>query len=260
MQNQVNTALSLTAMSLLAGCFGFTSDTASILPDSEIRTLLEQSNIANYLFSDAPYVTPLHAQGTTRFDVSDPIPLYFVSKNGDEPPHPVVHAIAAIEDNLGNVFTDIQLLTEDLSVYKNKAYPNQNVGNYQYSEQVFKNQHGIIGGVVIAIDTAFYSHEYSKDPESMCGNASIAPYSGSISLVVDEQSHTYVSETLYWVNLGNGMCNWGSDIVIHEVAHAFGMYQHVDDYFGSWSSVAMDLLKTLYLNPAGTPYNKLKVY
>lgn len=245
---------------LLAGCFGITKETASILPDSEVRSLIKQSNFSLHLYSDWIFGTRLDQQGTVRFDLQDPIPLYFVSANGSQPPFKITNAISIIEKQLGNIFSDFQLIAEDLTVFRDLNYPNENIGNYLYSEQSFKNRHGIVGGLVISIDTAFYSNDYSKDANSMCANASVAPYSGALNVVVDQNTHTYAPETLLWANMGNRMCSWESDTVIHEIAHTFGMYEHVDDYFGSWSSVAMDMLKTLYLNPAGTPYNQLKVY
>ncbi|MGF1688451.1 hypothetical protein L4C36_17485 [Photobacterium japonica] len=82
----------------------------------------------------------------------------------------------------------------------------------------------------MAQGAGFYSKEFGDNPGSMA---------------------------LLWVNMGNGQCNWDSDIVTHEAAHAMGMFNHLDGYFGSWSTTAMDVLATLYGNPAGTPYSSL---
>jgi len=83
-------------------------------------------------------------------------------------------------------------------------------------------------------------------------------YAGSLNRVIDQNSYTDTADNLLWVILDNTQgCTWDTDMVRHEMAHAMGMYQHLNDYFGSWSTTAMNILATMYSNPAGTPYNSL---
>lgn len=249
---------------ILAGCGSSSSGDASApspANPSEINALVKETNFSTGfpgLYSDVLYGSTLNQQGIVRFDISSKIPLYYVSNDGSPAPQKIVKGVEKIEARLGDIFSDVQLLAEDLSPYRDTAYPNENRGDGSYDETTFKNNHGITGGLVLSVDTAYYSSDETNDHQTMCGNASIAPYDGSVSLVIDAASHTYSNDTLLWVKLGNNQgCNWDTDMVVHEMAHAMGMYQHLDDYFGSWSSTAMDILATLYSNDAGTPFDDL---
>ncbi|MGF1836525.1 hypothetical protein [Photobacterium sanguinicancri] len=246
---------------LLTACGGDSDDKAKAesVDDQKLLSLVQKTNYSTGfppLFSDQMWGSTFEQQGIVRFDISDQIPLYYVSKDGSNPPAVIVNGIKAIEDRLGDIFTDFTLITEDLSVYRDNQNTQENVGNGTFSADTFKNSHGIIGGLVVAQGTGYYSKAYSDNPQSMCANASTAPYDGSMAILIDPTS-TYSNDTLLWVNMGNGQCSWDSDIVTHEAAHALGMFNHLDGYFGSWSATAMDVLSTLYGNPAGTPYSSL---
>lgn len=243
---------------LLTACGSDEAKTESV-DDQKLLSLVQKTNYSTGfppLFSDNMWGSAFEQRGTVRFDISEQIPLYYVSKDGLHPPAVIVNGIKAIEDRLGNIFSDFTPITEDLSVYRDSNSPEENVGNDSFSAGDFKNRHGIIGGLVVAQGTGFYSKVFSDNPQEMCANASTAPYNSSMALLIDPAS-TYANDTLLWVNLGNGQCSWDSDIVTHEAAHAMGMFNHLDGYFGSWSVTAMDVLSTLYGNPASTPYSSL---
>lgn len=251
--------LALTTV-LLTACGGSDDkEKTESVDDQKLLSLVKETNFStNFppLFSDRIWGSTFEQHGTVRFDISEQIPLYYVSKDGSNPPAAIVNGIKAIEDRIGNIFTDFTLITEDLSVYRDNHKPEENVGNNSFSADTFKNNHGIIGGLVVSQGTGFYSKDFGNNPKEMCANASMAPYSGSMALLIDPTS-TYSKDTLLWLNMGNGQCSWDSDIVTHEAAHAMGMFNHLDGYFGSWSTTAMDVLATLYGNPAGTPYSSL---
>lgn len=243
----------------LAGCGSEDSDNSASAED--INNLVKQTNFSNgfpTLDTDKQFgFAPLEQRGVVRFDTTSQIPLYYVSKNGNQPPQNVIDGVTRIESRLGDIFTDFMLISEDVSQYRDDGIPDQSISNYTYNHNTFTNTHGIRGGVIISLDSAFFSHQYG-DAKSMCANASIAPYSGSMGLVVDDNTHTYTEDNLLWVNMGNNHgCSWDSNIVTHEIAHAMGMYTHLDGYFGSWSVTAMNVLATMYSNNAGTPYDSL---
>ncbi|OEE83124.1 hypothetical protein A1OQ_19280 [Enterovibrio norvegicus FF-162] len=252
--------LALSAV-LIAACGEDEAKTESV-DEQKLSSLVKQTNYStNFppLFSDVIWGSTLDQQGTVRFDAAEQIPLYYVSKDGSNPPAVISNAVNTIEARLGNIFSDFTLVTEDLSVYRDNSLAHENVGNGSFNANEFKNSHGILGGLVIAQGTGFYSKGFSDSPQNMCANASMAPYDGSMALLIDPTSYTYAGDTLLWVNMGNGQCSWDSDIVVHEMAHAMGMYNHLDGYFGSWSTTAMDILATLYGNPAGTAYSSLVI-
>lgn len=247
---------------VLAGCGGGDGGSApTTVGGDEFASLVKETNFVQgfpSLYSDYLDGQKLVQNGTVRFDTTNQIPLYYVSLEGTQPPTAVVEAVNQIESRLGNIFTDFHLLTDDLSGYRDLSFPTENRGNYTYSEASFKNAHGIIGGLVFSQGTAYYSTEWANDPQEMCGNASIGPYTGNLSLVVNPATHTYSASSLLWVNMGNGQCSWDYQMAKHEMAHAMGMFSHLDGYFGLWSETAMDILATLYSNSAGTPFNELQ--
>ncbi len=247
----------------ITACGGGDDDSGASVDDAKLRSLIKQSN---YVTSGFPQLTidnlwygsPLQQQGVVRFDTTSKIPLYFVSQNGEEQvPVAISNAVSKIEARLGDVFDDMEVIHEDLSVYRDTTRPDENVYNDLYDETRFKNNHGIIGGLVINIGAGYYDKQYGNDPQTMCANASIAPYRGSMALVINESRHTYADTSLLWVNMGNGQCSWSSDTVVHEMAHAMGMFAHAEPYFGHWGTTAMDMLHTLYANDAGTAYGDL---
>lgn len=257
-----NLVLGLSCLSIVA-CSDdsdSSSDSRSAVSDSELLALIEESNYADrfpYL-ADESTGLQINQRGLVRFDTTSKIPLYYVSDGGHTPPTNISNAITNLENRLGDIFTDFTLINEDISTYKDLSRPTENVGNGNYDEATFKGNHGIIGGLVISEGSGYYDSGMAPDPQSMCANASIAPYSGGISIQIYGNTHTYTETTLMWANLGNGQCSWDSDIVVHEIAHAMGMFKHVDhDHFGKWGSTAMDMLDTMYKNLAGTPFNAL---
>jgi|GEM_PF-1869270 len=250
---------------LLTGCgsdgSGSESEQASATA-SEINNLVATTNSgAGFpgFYTDNSLVAPLVKNGLVRFDTTAQIPLYYVSADGSQPPQQIIDGVASIEARLGDIFNDFTLLTDDLTEFRDAiSYPSENRGNGSYAHDDFVTEHGLTnGGLIFSLNTAFFSTQYGT-AQNMCGNASTAPYSGSLNLVIDQNSHTYSADSLLWVNLDNTQgCTWDTDMVRHEMAHAMGMYQHLNDYFGSWSTTAMNILATMYSNPAGTPYNSL---
>jgi hypothetical protein len=60
--------------------------------------------------------------------------------------------------------------------------------------------------------------------------------------------------------MGNGQCDWDADMVTHETAHNMGMVNHITDHFGLWTNTAMNILATMYNNPAGTLFDDIEVF
>lgn len=239
---------------LLTGCFGVTSETEGLIDKESLSSYLESSNQS---INGFPYLQGLNQIGTVRFDTSTTIPTYFVTKSGSNVPSSITDSIQVMNHQLDASFGQIQVINDDLTPYRDVNFPDQNRGNGLYNEHQFKNLHNISGGIIFSIDTAFFSHQYTTNPSTMCANASIGPYDGGISISVDPSTHTFDPNTLMWVNLGNRKCSWDNGIVLHEMAHALGLFHHFD-YFGKWNTTSMAVLKLLYRNPAGTPFYALQ--
>lgn len=192
--------------------------------------------------------------GIVRFGTQEKIPLYFVSKDGLTPPYHVTKAIEYLEARLGDIFSDIHLVQEDLTQYKSSHgfYPNG-----QYDETEFTNRHGITNGIAIAIDTNYEA----GSTHGRCANASDGPYEGSLSFRVEPSTHTYSEYTFTWANIGTNCTDVDyTQLVMHELSHSLGMYDHIQPYMQPWSKTAMDMLATLYGNEPGTPFNELTPY
>lgn len=241
----------------LVGC-GSSDDDDKTADTSEIPALVKRTNFdATVVYremSDYSQQTAL-----VRFDTSSQIPIYYVSTDGSNPPASIENGVKVIEQRLGDIFTDFNLITDDVSVFKDGANSSENVGNGTYDPTAFKLKHGIVNGLVFSVGSGYYSNTYSNDPQNMCANASDAPYSGGLTIKIDANTHLYDSNHLGWVNMGNGQCNWDAEMVTHETAHSMGMFAHIEPYFGLWSPTAMNILATIYNNPAGTPYHSLLV-
>lgn len=261
-------AITLATAILLFGCDDSNSDSNSNqntdefkAAESAIAGLVSDTNSPTnaWLLENGTY-NFFSQTGTVRFDTTSQIPLYYVSSSGSDAPTSIKTAYSNLEARLGDIFTDITPVAADLSVYRDTSYTNENRGNNTFDADSFNSAHGISYGIIISEGTAYYSSEYSDDPQNMCGNASTGPYTGSLSVDIDSNTHQYASDTVLWVNMGNNQCSWGYEMVMHETAHNLGMFDHLDDdYFGLWSSTAMNVLATLYANPAGTPYSDLVI-
>ncbi len=246
-------SLILITTSLVAGCLGITKETDGLV-DKE--TLVQYLSSSNRSVNGHPNLVGLSQHGTVRFDTTSSIPVYYVGNNVNSVPSVISESIEIMSNQLGIRFSKIEVLNENLTQYRDMRYPTQNRSNYSFNSHNFRGKHGIQGGIIFALDTSFYSHEYSFDPGSMCASASTAPYDGGVSIDVNNNNHTFDTNTLMWVNLGNGQCNWDRGIVLHEMAHALGLFHHFD-YFGKWNTTSMAVLKLLYNNPPGTPFYAL---
>ncbi len=267
--------LSTSLLALLTACSsggGGSDDDYSAAPD-ELRELVRAVNDGIQpiwsRFQTSEGSEPVAQNGTLRFDTTQPIPLYFVSADGAEAPATITQAVSELESRLGDIFTDITPVQADLSVFKDQDSQGNEPSNI-WSEQEesgssqtngikFLAEHGLAYGIAIAVDTGYWPA--GADPSQYCANASIAPYSGSLFIYADPQTHLMSDDFVGWVNMGNGVCRWGTEMVKHELAHILGMYMHyyANDIFGLWSNTAMDILATLYANPAGTDYDELVV-
>ncbi|WP_197475901.1 hypothetical protein, partial [Oleiphilus sp. HI0043] len=226
--------------------------------DEDILGFVEQTNSSTYYLNLG---FNFQSEGIIRYDTNSKIPLYFVSNGGVEPDQKIISAINEIEDRLGDIFEDIVLIDYDLSVFKDHTSDgNEPIYSNRLGDddgfQSFLSENNMNYGIAISEGTSF--RPSGADPSSYCGNYSRAPYAGGNRLRLDE-SYAISSEYLGWVNLGNGTCSWSGDYALHEIAHALGMFGHFDPHFGLWDATAMDVLATIYNNPAGTPYDQVVV-
>lgn len=258
--------LAILVSGMLAGCLDEdskenSSDVLGKATTSQIASLVKETNLhGSYVYlTDSETYSPFNQVGIVRFDTTAQIPLYYVSENGSLPPEEIVKAYQQLEARLGDIFTDFIPVMADLTVYRDPLYTNQNRGNDTFNASEFNAIHSISTGLIVAEGTAFYSSEYSSNPQNMCGNASIAPYSGSLSISINPSTSLYASDTVLWLNMGNGQCSWDYQMVMHETAHNLGMFNHVDGYFGLWSETAMNMLATLYNNAGGSNYSDLVI-
>ena len=272
--------LSTSLVVLLTACSsgggGGSDDNYNATPN-EIRELVRAVNDdfqiiwGSYQTTDQPHQTHPVRNGTIRFDTTQPIPLYFVSADGSSAPAAISQAVHELETRLGNIFTEITPVKADLSVFKDQGSPgneeawpsptwrelDQDSG--QTKGMKFLADHGLSYGIAIAVNTGYLPA--GGDPSNYCANASIAPYSGALWIHADPETHLVANDFVGWVNMGNGVCKWGKEMVKHELAHMLGMYHHhyQNDIFGLWSDTALDILATLYANPAGTDFSELVV-
>lgn len=267
-------ALSTSLVVLLTACSsGGSDDDYNATPD-EIRELVRAVNDdfqiiwGSYQTTDQPHQTHPVRNGTIRFDTDKPIPLYFVSADGSSAPAAISQAVHELEERLGDIFTEIKPVKADLSVFKDQSSPGNEPSptwlepdwdSGQTKGMKFLADHGLSYGIAIAVNTGY--RPAGADPRNFCANASIAPYSGAVRIYADPETHLVADDFVGWVNMGNGVCKWGKEMVKHELAHMLGMYNHhyQNDIFGLWSDTAMDILATLYANPAGTDFSELVV-
>ncbi|UGA53482.1 hypothetical protein [Vibrio sp. VB16] len=258
------TLLALITGLVISGCdddSSSSSNSISKASESDISSLVEATNYtpSATTLTDSGTMSTYSQTGIVRFDTTAQIPLYYVSSNSSSAPDSIVTAFSNLEDRLGDIFTDITVITADLSVYRDTNYSNENRGNGTFDASTFNSTYGVATGLVISEGTAYYSSEYSNDPQNMCANASSAPYYGGLSISIDPNTSLYASDTVLWLNMGNGQCDWDYKMVMHETAHNMGMFDHLDDYFGLWSDTAMNVLGTLYSNAGGTEYTNLTI-
>ncbi len=230
-------------------------------PKSLIPVLVKKSNFQpdDVRLIDSDTLGPYNQTGTVRFDTTSKIPLYYVSANGSAPSQQIIKGFQQLEARLGDIFTDFTPVSADLSIYRDLNFPSENRGNDTFNSANFHATHGITSGLVVAEGTAFFSTQHVSNPQEMCGNASTGPYSGSSAININPTTGLYSSDTVLWLNMGNGQCNWDYQMVMHETAHNMGMFNHIDEYFGLWSDTAMNMLATLYSNPARSAYGNLVV-
>ncbi|WP_053062505.1 hypothetical protein [Photobacterium aquae] len=248
--------LVLAGLALLAGC---EEEETEVIEPVNIRGYIQKTNIDKGFVEVYPDRQP--AGTTVRFDISSKIPVYFVKNGGGEVPLPIKDGVSQMKGLLGGVFSEFTVIDDDISYFRDPAKPgNQN--DWQQSSKLnqFYAKHGIEYGLVFAEGTAFWDPEMESDPEKMCANASSAPYNGGLSIEIDPNTGLFSTDHVAWVNLGNGQCEWDSDIVIHEMAHNLGLFNHFEPYYGKWSTAAEQVIRNLYSNPAGlTPENMLIV-
>ncbi|MGR5118138.1 hypothetical protein ACPV5W_05285 [Vibrio astriarenae] len=244
---------------LVVGCLGITKETDGLVDADTLKSFLHSSNRSvngHPRLHDSGTGGILQQRGTVRFDTTSSIPTYFVTKSGDSVPEVILESVDVMRNQLAVDFSDVAVINEDLTVYRDTSSPNENKPNGTFDSYSFKSRHGINGGIIFSIDTAFYSHQWGTDPSFMCANAGQGPYDGGMQISVVSNTHTFGDDTLVWVNLGNRQCSWDKGIVLHEMAHALGLFQHFD-YFGKWNTTSMAVLKLLYKNAPGTPFHSL---
>ncbi|MGF1681824.1 hypothetical protein [Photobacterium minamisatsumaniensis] len=228
----------------LSGC-ELENDKKKSLSENEIKKYISASNI------NPSYVgmAPRQNTRTVRFDTTSQIPIYYVVNGGGSVPKEILSGVQNLENLLGNVFGDFQVIDDDLSMYRDESKPG-NQPDYSHSIEDFYNRHGIDYGLIFSVGTAFWDPAMESKPGSMCANAGQAPYNGGLYVRYDEVSGYYSDTHKAWVNLGNGSCSWDTDIVKHEIAHNLGLFNHFSPYFGKWSQGAEQVLRNLYSNPA----------
>ncbi|MDR9825759.1 hypothetical protein RCJ22_09100, partial [Vibrio sp. FNV 38] len=239
--------------------FGITKETDGLVDADTLNSYLQSSNRSvngHPWLQDSSTGGMLQQRGTVRFDTTVSIPTYFITNSGNSVPAVILESVEVMRNQLGVDFSSIKVINEDLTPYRDTNSPNENKPNGSFNSHSFQSRHGINGGIIFSIDTAFYSHQWSTDPSLMCANAGQGPYDGGLNIAIDNNTHTFRDDTVVWVNLGNRQCSWDKGIVLHEMAHALGLFQHFD-YFGKWNTTSMAVLKLLYRNAPGTPFDTL---
>ncbi len=205
-------------------------------------------------------------ESLVRFDTSKKIPLYYISADGGEPSNDIIESYQEIENIIGDVFEDFHTLRYDLTVFRDPNFPKQNRGNGKFTSKNFYEELGIDYGIIVAEGTGYFNKEWNPDPQKMCANASSEPYSGGTEIHINSETGFYAPDTVLWVNMGNGVdmgngkkCEWDKETVVHETAHAMGMFNHLS-IFGDgpqWSPEAKKVLEIIYKNAGGTKYSDL---
>jgi hypothetical protein len=195
--------------------------------DAEIIADLKSSNI-DFLASNRPAVT-WRWLGTPaqRIRVYLPAPA---SGNATE------------QDYAAKVTTAIATLNARLSgllVLESSATPPAS-GNY----------------IQISYGTS-YVPPGSTNYAGYCANVSTGPNLGNM-ILPDAQNG--IASMPVFINLGNGRCDVTQDIVTHEFGHALGLSSHFSGFGNDGPAQAMvDVLATLYGNPAGTAASALVI-
>lgn len=264
----------LSAISLgLVGCeIEEESDEKSLSTD-DIKTIVQQTNI-NATFPDRmseeywryygdPLVTmsssppgnipedlPEFIQtGIVRWDTTSAIPVYYVSRDGGEVNSDVEKGVRQLEDRLGNIFTSVIKISEP---FVDQATFLSNPADYLRD---FYNRHGINYGIVIGMNLV-----RDSGSSQLCASAAGMPYATGNGVPVETNTHLVSKEYVGWVNIGESGCSWDEDWIKHEMSHLLGLYEHFEDQgFGLWSDNAMDVVATIYSNPAGTAPQNLTV-
>ncbi len=242
---------------LLISVFGFVN--ASSAESYKIDELVRMTNDVNeykggMLFS--PNNQPLKQKGLVRFDTSREIPLYFVQEMNGEIPQEILVAVERVEQLLGNIFSDFKTLRYDTSSEFNAAS--------------FSQTTGVSGGLVVSVGTGYSNSNDLSISQSSCANVGVGPNTGNLFFWVDPETGLYLENTILWINIGRDQCEWDVDLVVHEFAHALGMFKHIDCVFSdgsqntqcqpapSWSPKAEEVLRAIYRNSANTPYSALQ--
>ncbi|MEZ9708762.1 hypothetical protein AB4254_08825 [Vibrio breoganii] len=235
----------------LLGCD--TEDQSSTrLSQNEIRSFLLETNIETdspIRYTSHPSVPNIN-KTSVRFDISQTIPIYFVSSDGDDPHPTIKDAFTDIERTIERpTFTSWNLVSHDLTEFRDDTNPNENKPNGTFPTSDFYDTHGIQYGIVVATNTA--PQISPTHGTSLCNTMSIYPYHDTAQIKYDENTNYYTQDNILWINLGNSKCVVSKEDIKHYVAQALGLYKPLATYFNPWSYGAEQLLFNLYLNEAG---------
>ncbi|WP_285164491.1 hypothetical protein [Shewanella goraebulensis] len=130
-----------------------------------------------------------------------------------------------------------------------------------YKQLIKENPH-VAGGIIMSVG----SNVVYKNCGDSKGSVSYAPKTNYIpSQVIDSEGYLS-NEGFVWVNLGvvsgtcNNLNNVSNSIIDHELGHLIGLADHFEDYGhgAAWGDGAKAVLKALYNNPLGTPYDLIE--
>ncbi|MCQ1056641.1 hypothetical protein LRP52_01000 [Photobacterium sp. ZSDE20] len=246
-------ALLASCLILLTGCFDDKDEDKSWrLNTKEITEIIEFRNgvsIHGYLQNKA----------TVRWNTEHPVPLYFVSQTEGKVPANVSEAIDLIHSAIGfKVFSVPQVLYHPLSDYRDDVL---NISNNQFDEHFYAT-HEIDFGVVIGHDTQFSL--LSEGQNDYCVGTSNQPFSSQLLTYFAPDTHYYQEDQVIWVHVGHPRCNQANltpEVIANELLRSLGLPREFlvgDWWLTEFSGPAQQLIRTLYNNPAGTPFSELK--
>ncbi|MGF1687809.1 hypothetical protein L4C36_14140 [Photobacterium japonica] len=253
------------ATGLLAGCGGSDSDDSPV-PDSNIAEIVKCTNTAAgglctqnihgawgqidptwatcysvYCFEDGS--APDEAPNLTRWPQGKLIPVYFL--NAEDPRF--TRAMDKAESLIGYPLFDRKgVITLDIS----------DISNIDYSN--IPTEWGFI-----------WSQGTALSPCSS-GTVSTGPMTTNIvahSVKLDYSIIQPVGDTFSWINIDSAnpdpSCTTvaSDEVTLHELGHALGMSNHFDGFGngGAFNHNAERVLRTMYSNPPGQPFDALSI-
>lgn len=243
--------------SLVIAFFAFVNNASA-----EVYTINELVRMTNDVTNDksamlfATRDQTLEQKGVVRFNTSREIPLYFIQKSDEKVPAKIVGAVDQVEQLVGNIFSDFRKLRYDTTS--------------KFDEASFRQKTGVSGGLVVSVGTAYHEPNDTNAFQTHCANVGVGPNDSNLFFGVDPETGLYQANTILWINVGHAQCKWNEDMIVHEFAHALGMFKHIDCVFSdgnqsekscsapSWSPKAEEILRAIYRNPANTPYSSLQ--